>query len=249
METAGLRRQGRRLFVWLVAAAVVAAVVGSVYLGTPLHGTAASIAAVEENPNVTVGQRGGAYVLEPVTGEPSAGLVFYPGARVHPDAYLASLAPIAAEADMRVIIPRMPLNLAVLDQGAAAEYVSETGIDQWYVGGHSLGGAMACRYAHANPGAVDGLILYASYCDRDVSASGLAVLSLTGSADTVLNWNAYERNLDKLPRDAAVRELPLNHSQFGSYRGQRGDDPSGLSYAVAHDRLADATLSWLRSQE
>ena len=247
MEWEGIRRQGKRLFVWLVAAAIVALVVGIVYFGTPLHGTPASIAAVEENPDVTVGQRGGAYVLEPATGEPSAGLVFYPGGRVHPNAYLASLAPLAAEADVQVIVPKMPLNLAVLDQGAASEYVSEAGIDSWYVGGHSLGGAMACRYAHANTDAVDGLILYASYCDRDVSASGLAVLSVTGSADTVLNWNAYERNLDKLPRDATVRELPLNHSQFGSYRGQRGDDPSDLSYAVAHDRLADATLSWLRS--
>jgi dienelactone hydrolase len=248
MTTATVRRQGKRLFVWLVAVAIVVSAAGVVYVGTPLRGTPASIADVEENPSVTVNEASGAYVLEPASAESTAGLVFYPGGRVHPDAYLASLAPLATQANVTVVVPAMPLNLAVFDQGAASQYVTGSAIDTWYVGGHSLGGVMACRYARANPNRVDGLLLFAAYCDKDVSETNIPVLSVAGSADTVLDRDAYESNLANLPASATVREVPLNHSQFGSYRGQSGDSPSGVTYREAHDRLADVVLSWLRNQ-
>jgi dienelactone hydrolase len=242
------RRQGKRLLAWAVAAAVVVVAVGVGYFGTPLHGTTAGITSVEADTEVTVGHEGGTYRIDPVGETPAAGLVFYPGGRVHPDAYLASLAPLAAEADVAVVVPKMPLALAVLDQGAAGRYVSDSAVDTWYVGGHSLGGVMACRYARNNPTAVEGVVLFASYCDRDISATGLAVLQVTGTADTVLDQGAVESARANLPAGATVRELPLNHSQFGGYRGQPGDSPSGLDYDSAHDRLAEVVLSWLQKQ-
>ncbi|WP_265107930.1 alpha/beta hydrolase [Halosolutus halophilus] len=250
MDNERLRSQAKRLIVWLVAVGIFVFVGVVVYFGTPFHGTAASIAGVQENPDVTVTQRGETYVLEPSTGDSAAGddstvgLVFYPGGRVHPDAYLASLAPLASDADVTVVVPKLPLNLAVLDQGAASRYVSESSIEAWYVGGHSLGGAMACRYAESNPASVDGVVLFASYCDRDISGTEIDVLSVTGSADTVLDRDAFDSNRANLPPDATVRELPLNHSQFGAYRGQPGDEPSGLDYDTAHERLADVTVPW-----
>ena len=246
MDRRWLLGQGKRLVVWLVAALVVVLAVALALFGTPLHGTADSVAAVEANPDVSVTVESGTYVLEPADGEASAGLVFYPGGRVHPDAYLASLAPLAAQADVRVVVPRMPLSLAVFDQGAADRYVS--GEFRWYVGGHSLGGVMACRYARANPDRVAGVVLFASYCDRDISGTGLAALSVAGSADTVLDRDAYRTNLANLPADATVRTLPLNHTQFGSYRGQAGDEPSDLPYAAAHGRLAEVVVPWIQGQ-
>lgn len=248
MNRTTVRRQGKRLIVWLVAIGIVAFVGVLLYFGTPFHGTDASIEAVEENPNVTLTQEGETYIIEPASSGSDVGLVFYPGGRVHPDAYLATLAPLASDANATVVVPKLPLNLAVLDQGAAAPYISNSDIERWSVGGHSLGGAMACRYARANTASVDGVVLFASYCDRDISDTDLAVLSVTGSADTVLDSDSYESNLDNLPPDATVRELPLNHSQFGSYRGQPGDEPGSLSYAVAHDRLANVTVPWLRAE-
>jgi hypothetical protein len=254
MTGSRLRSQGKRLAVWLVAAVVVALAVVLVYFGTPLRGTDAGIAAVESNPDVTVTTEGETYILEPAGANATAGLVFYPGGRVHPDAYVASLAPLAADANVTVVVPKMPLNLAVLDGDVASRYVARSDpdadldVDTWYVGGHSLGGVMACRYARANPDRVDGVVLFASYCDRDISGTGLAALSVTGSADTVLNRGAYRSALGNLPADATTRTLPLNHSQFGGYRGQPGDDPGGLSYAVAHRRLAEMVVPWLRAR-
>ena len=244
-----LRRNAHRAVVWLAVAGLIAVSAGVVYLGTPHHAPDGSVAGVEDDPNVTVTEQRGTYTLEPTEGDSTAGLVFYPGARVHPDAYVASLAPLASRANVTVVIPKLRLNLAVLDQDAASAYVADASVERWYVGGHSLGGAMACRYAADNPEAVAGVVLYAAYCDRDISGTGLAALSVTGSSDTVLDRDTYEANRGNLPADATVRELPLNHTQFGSYRGQRGDEPGNRSYATAHDRLANVTVQWVRARD
>ena len=247
--------QLKRLFVWVLVAAIVVLAVGLVYVTMPYQGTAESIAAVEDDDRVTVTQTDLGYVLQPAERSPEAGVVFYPGGRVHPDAYVGSLAALSRDANVTVVVPKMPLNLAILDRwfartplwtDAAGRVIADyPDIEQWYVGGHSLGGSMACRYADEDRD-VEGLLLYASYCDVDISDSDLAVLSVTGSADTVLNRNAYQRNLDNLPASAQVAELDgLNHTQFASYRGQ--DDPSGTSYELAHERLNGVVVPWLRS--
>jgi dienelactone hydrolase len=249
IDTRVLWSQAKRGCVWLVALTLIATTAGTVYFEMPFHGSPESIADVEQNPNVAVTERGDAYVMEPAQAESEVGLVFYPGGRVHPDAYLASLAPIVSEVNATVVVPEMRLNLAIFEQDAASRYIAGSPIETWYVGGHSLGGSMACRYAANNLDRVEGLVLFASYCDRDLSGTGLDVLSVTGSADTVLNRARYERGLDHLPSDATVRELQLNHSQFGSYRGQRGDRPSDVSYAAAHEALGDVTVEWIRSRQ
>jgi hypothetical protein len=254
-----LRRQGKRLTGWLVVAFVVVLAAATVYVGTPFHGTSGSLDAVEADDRITVERTDGGYVLEPATTEPRAGVVFYPGARVHPDAYVESLAPLVREGNVTVVIPRMPLNLAIFDYLGAQTGLSPSAatvamdehpaIVDWYVGGHSLGGAMACRYARNNPDKLDGLVLYGAYCDRDISERGLSVLSVVGTADTVLNWAAYEENLEHLPDDATVAEVDgMNHTQFGSYTGQPGDDPAPTSYAEAHARLNSVVIPWLRNE-
>lgn len=246
--TDAVRRQAKRAFVWLFVAALLVVAGGLIYFGTPLHGTQAGLDGVANDPAIALDQADGGYVLQPATGDSDVGLVFYPGGRVHPDAYVASLAPLVREANATVVIPKLPLNLAVLDQGAAGPLVGQYAPEKWVVGGHSLGGVMACRFAASNPDRVAGVMLFASYCDRDVSDAGMAALSVTGAADTVLSRGQYRANLDKLPADAVVRELPgLNHTQFGDYRGQAGDAPSGTPYDVAHRRLANVTVPWLET--
>ena len=247
------RRATKRLFVWLGVAVLVVVSVTVVLLGTPYHGTPESIAAVDDDPRVTVDRTDGGYVLQPADTAPEAGVVFYPGGRVHPDAYVGSLAALPREANVTVVVPRMPLHLAVVDYGLAENGVgshaadtamaAQPDIDRWYVGGHSLGGAMACRYAATNA-EVEGVLLYASYCDVDISERDLAVVSVTGSADGVLDREAYARNRENLPASTRSAELAgVNHSQFGTYRGQ--DGPSGTSYETAHRRLNRVVVPWL----
>jgi len=195
----------------------------------------------------------GGYVVAPAnrSGDgPRVGLVFYAGGRVHPDAYVPSLAAVAAEPNVTVYLPTFPGNLAVLDQDRADDVVdAHPEIDRWYVGGHSLGGSMACRYANDNPDRVEGLLLFASYCDRDVSDTDLDVLSVTGAEDAVLNREEYEASRSNLPDDAVHVELEgVNHSGFGGYVGQPDGEPSGTTFETAHDRLASAVVPWLSNR-
>lgn len=236
---------------WTRVAAVVVAVVlvgsaGAVlYFSTPSHGTPSSIQGVMDDPGVTVTTDAGVHVLSPADTDSTTGLVFYPGGRVAPDAYYETLAPVVTRLNVTVFVPEMPLSIALLDTGAAGDIRAHNlDIRTWFVGGHSLGGVAACGYAGSHD--VQGLVLFASYCNGNVSNGSFAALSVTGSADTVLNRESYRAAKSRLPAETTEYEIEgMNHTQFGSYRGQRGDSPAPLSYEEAHRRLADVLVSWL----
>ncbi|PSP95530.1 alpha/beta hydrolase [Halobacteriales archaeon QS_4_62_28] len=245
-----LRQHWKRPVLIGVAVVVIASVGGALYFSQGFHGTTDSIEDVRANENVSVGQAHGGHVLTPTGTSSERAVIFYPGARVEPDAYLATFAPVVERSGVTVYIPDMPLNVGVLGVGTAGEIQAENdAVEHWYVGGHSLGGVAACRYAANSPGAVDGLVLFASYCDVDLSPQSLAVLSVTGSRDTVLDREAYAGGRNRLPADAQFHEIDgVNHSQFGSYRGQRGDSPGSVGDDEAHDRIAAVVVDWLANE-
>ena len=74
------------------------------------------------------------------------GFIFYPGGKVEYTAY-QPLMVACAEQGILCALVEMPFNLAVLDIDAAdgiqAQYPE---IEEWYIGGHSLGGSMAASY-------------------------------------------------------------------------------------------------------
>ena len=119
----------------------------------------------------------------------------------------------------------------MLDADAAAgipEHYPEIG--NWYIGGHSLGGAMAASFAAEHPETFDGLILLAAYSTEDLTESGLDVWSLYGSEDGVLNFEKYEEYRANLPAD--TRETVLeggSHALFGDYGPQKGDGEAAIT--------------------
>jgi pimeloyl-ACP methyl ester carboxylesterase len=117
-------------------------------------------------------------------------------------------------------------------------------VETWVVGGHSLGGAMACRYANANPERVDGVLLVGAYCDRPISDA--PALSIVGTRDAVLDRERFREMRGNLPANATVVRIDgMNHSQAGWYYGQAGGQPATVSYPTAHDGLAAAVDAWL----
>ncbi|MFD1646693.1 alpha/beta hydrolase [Haloarchaeobius litoreus] len=247
------RDWARRLAPYAVAVVVLLVLLAGagawVYFDSLAYGPTESPSAVESAYDVTVESGYGGYVVRPDDQPPAGervGLVFYPGGRVEPGAYVHTLAPLA-ERGVTVVVPGVPLNLAVLDSDAASAPIArEDGVDSWYVGGHSLGGAMACRYANGNSGRIDGLVLAASYCDVNVSDSGLATMAITGTRDGVLNRERFESNRRLLPPDATFVSVEgMNHAQFGNYGAQEGDDEATISTASAHERVVAAVVDWL----
>ncbi|KAB1194343.1 alpha/beta hydrolase [Haloferax sp. MBLA0076] len=235
----------KRAVVVVVVVFLVAIGGAVVYFSLPFHGPSSSVQAVVDDPQVSVETTDGVHVLSPTNADSTVGLVFYPGGRVAPDAYYSTFAPVVKQTNATVFIPAMPLNTALLDTDAAAKIQRQNpAIQTWFVGGHSLGGVAACQYISSHE--VQGLVLFASYCNVDLSTESVAVLSVTGSADTVLNRENYRAAQSRLPPTATSYEIQgMNHSQFGSYQGQRGDSPASISYDEAHRRLAEVVVPWM----
>lgn len=181
---------------------------------------------------------------------PQKGLVVYPGARVPPAAYAPAARDLAKLGYLVVIVP-MPLNLAVFAPDAATEVIAAYPfVRAWAVGGHSLGGAMAARFAYTHPGAVRGLFLWASYPagDNDLSGSGLAVVSIYGTVDGLSTPAKVDASRPLLP--ATTRWVAIqggNHAGFGWYGPQDGDNPAAISRQAQQEQIVSATAALMQS--
>ena len=251
-KSRGIGRRQRALALTVIALVFVAAVGAAVVVETPYRADGDRLSEAESADGVTV-DTGSPVVVNggPVTDD-TVGVVLYPGALVEPESYAWTVAPLVAERDVVVVIPRMPLNLALFNPDAAADVRGEYDeIDRWVVGGHSLGGAMACRHAASNPDRVDGLVLLGAYCDGgdDLRGTGLTALSTLGGADGVISAET-ERERRVLLGERAVFERidGMNHAQFGAYGDQRGDDESEIDDETARDRLLTIVGNWLQTE-
>lgn len=185
------------------------------------------------------------YVFPP-SGEPTAGFVFYPGGLVDPTAYAPLMQRLADGGLFTVLVP-MPLDLAVLGIGRAAEVIAAyPQVDLWGIGGHSLGGAMAAEFVKRNPEAVAGIALLAAYSatSTDLSTMSIHALSVYGSEDGLTSSAVFEASLARLPTGA---ELVLieggNHAQFGHYGPQAGDGVATIEREEQQRRTAEAILA------
>jgi len=236
------------VLVGLLVAAIVAFVVWA-SLAAPAE--PGPLQAALADPAVEVTQ-GPVVELRPAGVEPTRAVVFYPGARVHREAYIATWAPIVAATDTLVLIPRMPLNLAIFGRNRATSLREDhPGIDTWWVGGHSLGGAMAASHVGGQePGTVDGLVLWAAYTLESAELATrdeLEVLSVSGSRDGLSTPADIAERRELLPPDAVLVEVVgMNHAQFGRYGPQRGDLPPTISDDQAQSALTRANVAALR---
>jgi dienelactone hydrolase len=178
----------------------------------------------------------------------ATGLILYPGGRVAPEAY-APPARAIAEAGYLVVIPPMPLNLAVLDIGKAAEITDAyTQIKAWAIGGHSLGGAMAAQYAGQHPEQIDGLVLWASHPaeSNDLSDRDFAAVSIYGTRDGLADLDTVLAARDNLPPSTEWIAIEGgNHAGFGWYGEQDGDLTAAISREKQQKQVVAATLALL----
>lgn len=158
------------------------------------------------------------------------GFIFYPGGKVEYTAYIPLMKACAEEGILCVLV-EMPFNLAVLDINAADGIQKEyPEIEEWYIGGHSLGGSMAASYLANHIEDYEGLILLGSYSTADISDTDINVLSVFGSEDKVMNREKYEDNKSNLPSD--FTEFVIDggcHAYFGMYGPQDGDGTATIT--------------------
>ena len=152
----------RKRLKWLVPIIVLAALAGTfiVYTGDYYRADDAALRALESFGGVRVMRTGYGYRFDGPSED--AALVFYPGGKVTPEAYAPFLRRLAAMG-VDVCLVKMPFRLALFGIESADAVMGQYDYPRWYVGGHSLGGAMAAAYATHHGDALAGVVLCAAY--------------------------------------------------------------------------------------
>lgn len=233
---------------WLLPLALLIGLLGFIIWGqTPLGPLPQGLDALKSDPQVSVTTNPW-LVFQPASLRPTTGFILYPGGRVDYRAYAPAARAIAAQGYL-VVIPPMPLSLAVLSPGKAAEIISAfPEIRQWAIGGHSLGGAMAANFAYQNPDKITGLVLWASYpaSSNDLSGQDIRVASIYGTNDGLATGDKIEASRILLPADTRWSAIPGgNHAFFGWYGEQAGDSPADITRDEQQELVVRATIELL----
>jgi len=239
-------RKRKRIIILIMVVAVLFAAC-AIYVSDYYHADMSAIEDMEFTSELSVESEtweDGTLVFPPEEAE--TGLIFYPGGKVEYLAYQPLMQALAAEGILCVLV-EMPFNLAVLDVDAADGIQEEyPEIEEWYIGGHSLGGSMAASYVADHTDEYEGLVLLASYSTAELADSGLNVISIYGSEDQVLNREKYEKNQINLPAD--FNEYVIDggcHAYFGVYGYQEGDGTPSISNQQQIELTAQQLADWI----
>lgn len=168
----------------------------------------------------------------------NTGFIFYPGGKVEALAY-APLMKKLSDKGLTVVLVEMPFNLAVFDTDAADMVIGEfEDIDNWFIGGHSLGGAMASSYLEKTEYEYEGLVLLGAY---PLGVVKIPMLALIGSEDGIID----QEKVEELENPVIIQGG--NHSNFGNYGIQKGDSKGPLSREEQQNITVEAILKFIRS--
>lgn len=175
-------------------------------------------------------------ILSPSTPSDTA-LIFYPGAKVEHLAYLPILEKIKQRCGITCILVKMPFNMAIFDTNAADEIINQfPEIKNWYIGGHSMGGAMASDYASKHQEKVKGLILLGAYIYGNYPAEKAMTVYGTFNTSVAKKIN-YTENVIAIEGG--------NHAQFGNYGKQKGDPDATISREEQQDIAVESIKEFL----
>jgi len=181
------------------------------------------------------------YILLSSKTQTDTALIFYPGGKVEATAYYPLLSKISSQG-ITCILVKMPFHLAVFDLSAADKIMQEIpDIKNWYIGGHSLGGAMASSYMASHPDSLNGLILLGAYPYGDIDTQ--KALVLYGTMDGVLSRKKIKGAANVIPIEGG------NHAGFGNYGSQKGDGVALISGEDQQEITTDAILKFITQKE
>ncbi len=216
-----------KIFIAILVAVIVAIRVATGIYGNDYYRALSVDEYITSSDGVTVSQIDEGYFFDG-PGEDKA-LIFYPGAKVEEPAY-APLMKSLAEQGVDCFLIKMPMKLAILGVNKADDIRAKYDYDNYYLAGHSLGGAMAANYAMEHLNDYSGLFLLAAYTTKDLTAAQFPVVFIYGDNDKVLNREKLSTGFTLVPQDYKKVEIEGgNHAQFGSYGEQEGDDTATIT--------------------
>lgn len=181
---------------------------------------------------------------------PDTGFIFYPGGRIDPRGY-SSLMRAISEQGYLVVVPKMPINMAVLNSNIADEIISaHPEIKHWVIGGHSVGGTAAAQYTFAHPDQIAGLAIWSSYPadSSDISSLNSPVVLMYGGNETRVTDESVGARKNLLPPDTRYIKIEGgDHHQFGSYLLTTEGDLATISRETQHAQILSAMFELLQS--
>ncbi len=168
-------------------------------------------------------------------------IIFYPGAKVEPIAYLPLMQSISQMVDVDVFIAEMPLNFAIFNGDAALHIIEENPqIENWYISGHSLGAVVASQFAKDNEGVLEGIIIMGAYLYGDYPPE--KSLTIYGSMETsVAKAVDYDGEIVVIEGG--------NHAEFGNYGEQYGYEPAEITREEQQRITAEAVAEFVLKKE
>lgn len=190
--------------------------------------------------------------IDPHEAETTRGIIFYPGAKVDPLAYV----PLWERINRRgfsIFIADMPLDFAFLRIDAAADIQDQyPDISTWIISGHSLGGAMAGEHLKKNWQSFEALILIGSYLgsSMDLSEMDIPVLSIREELGLPGSQEKADAVRGNLPPHTIFEIIPgANHAQYGNYGIQKDDGQALISREEQQQISTELILEFLAERE
>lgn len=224
---------------WLIAGEIVLLILtilaGAFFWYVSDYYRAEAVALAVMGQDSGISQQDGLTILSPSYPTDTA-IIFYPGAKVEAEAYLPLLDQIR-QTGVTCMLVHMPFRMAIFEADAAEEVIARfPEIQHWYIAGHSMGGAMASKFASDHPDLVDGFILMGAYIYGDYPEEN--TLTIYGSLNqSVEDHIDYTENIVEIQGG--------NHAQFGNYGPQKGDPPATISAEEQQRQTVEAIAAFL----
>lgn len=236
------------MFILLVAV-VVLAFFGANYLRYERQPLLQASAALESDETVSV-TRSPWLTFTPVNTAPATGFIFYPGGRISYLGY-SDLMRAIAEKGYLVVVPKMPLNMAVFNANVAADIiVAHPEIQYWVISGHSVGGTAAAQYTFSHSGQIAGLAIWSSYPANgsDISSLAIPVVLMYGSNESGVTDESVGARKHLLPPGTRYIKIEGgDHHQFGSYVLTTEERLATISREDQHAQILSTMLELLQS--
>lgn len=235
MKTNPMSRRKKWLITGEIVLLILTILAGAFFWYVSDYYRAEAVALAVMGQDSGISQQDGLTILSPSYPTDTA-IIFYPGAKVEAEAYLPLLDQIR-QTGVTCMLVHMPFRMAIFDADAAEEVTARfPEIQHWYIAGHSMGGAMASKFASDHPNLVDGLILMGAYIYGDYPEEN--TLTIYGSLNqSVEDHIDYTENIVEIQGG--------NHAQFGNYGPQKGDPPATISAEEQQRQTVEAIAAFL----
>ena len=185
----------------------------------------------------------GAFLFQP-TSPNGHGIIIMHGALIMPQSYAKSAA-FFAQLGYTVYLPNGPGRMSIAAIDTVADWINQSGIDDWFFIGHSMGGMASLETIRTHKIASKAVALWATAMPRDFSEMNIPILFIWGDTDGLLPVTRFELGRQNLPAETKYITLEgANHKNFAMYSHQFFDTEATIDWMEQIDFANERTAAF-----